>query len=152
MQTTEQIKTALVANLNDLRMHGICLYINDLITRQTPESTVPAYRIYNKANNSFIENITQFKTAIVASQLKQIAPFLGERLSNDRVMGFNVVPTNLELVFSIHSKEDVRFSDQQNYFSDYGAVYNFQFFMCYMNDGDEIVPVKVSSVRLVKVL
>lgn len=152
MQTPEQIKTALVTNLNDLRMHGICLYINDLIARQNPEFTVPAYRIRNKSNNTFIENITQFKTAITSSDIKQIAPFLGERLSNDRVMGFGVVPTNLQLSFSIHSKEDIRFSDQQNYFSDYGALYNFQFFMCYMNDGDETVPVKVSSVRLVKVM
>lgn len=152
MQTPEQVKNALVANLNDLRMHGICLFINDLIARQTPEPTVAAYRIYNKATSAFIENITQFKTAIVAEHLKQIAPFSGERLSNDRVMGYGVIPTNLELRFNIHSKEDTRFSDHQNYFASYGATYNFQFLMCYMNDGDETVPVKVSSVRLVKVL
>lgn len=152
MQTPQQIATALVVNLNDLRMHGICLYIDALLARQSTEPTVPAYRVYNTENLTFVENITQFKNAIVATSLKQIAPFSGDRLSSDRVMGYNVVPTNLQVRFSIYSKEDERFSDQQNYFASDGATYNFQFFMAYMNDGDADVPMKISSIRLIRAL
>lgn len=152
MQTPEQIKVLLVANLGDKRMHGACLYVNDLIARLAPEPTVPAYRITNTLSDTLIENITQFKDAISSSNMRQVAGFFGERLSSSQPMAFAVVPTNLQLRFSIHSKEDVRFSDQQNYFANYEAVYNFSFTMNYMNDGDDLFPSKITAVRLIKVL
>ena len=152
MQTIEQIRTGLVANLGDLRMHSICLYITDLIQRAKPEVTVPTYRITNVTSGITIQSIDQFKAAIVAATLKQSYPYQGEKLSNDRVVGYNLVPTNLQVRFNIHSEEDLLFAQHQNYFSDFGSVYNFSFLMAYMNDGDSVIPVKISSVRLIKAL
>ena len=150
MQTIEQIKTGLVANLNDPRMHGICLFINDLVTRKRPEVTVPTYRVMNTTTSSLITNVDGFIAAIAANTLVQSYPYQGGKLSNDRVTGYTLRPSNLQVKFSIHSKEDELFADGQNYFADYDATYNVQFMMAYMNDGDTGVPVKISSVRLVR--
>jgi hypothetical protein len=149
MQTIQQVTAGLLTNLSDPRMHSICLYINDLITRQAPEVTVSTHRVWNTTTNVAVQNFEQFRSAIVAQSMLQAHPYQGEKISNDRVMGYTLVPTNLEVRFNIHSEEDLRFSQHQNYFADFNSTYRFSFLMAYMNDADQAVPLKISSVRLI---
>lgn len=143
MQTPAQITTLLKANLNDVRMHSTCLFLKDLIERKNPEPGVNRYRIKNIATSTFIESVDAFIAAIDSSFIMQSYPYAGERLSGDRVTGFEITPMNLVVEFHKDSGEDDRYHSGPVYL---GLV---TFYMAYMNDMDNTVPLKISSVRLV---
>lgn len=151
MQTNAQVASNIKNNLADERMQGICLFIDSFIKRNKPEIGIPVYRIKNKTTGNFITSIAEFIAAVSGDALKQEYPFQGERASGDRVTGYNVTLTNLELTFNIHSKEDEFFTNHYNYFADYDRPYQFSLYMAYVNDADTALPVKISSIRLVTV-
>ena len=149
MQTKAQIAANVKANLADPRMHGICLFIDALIKRNKPEIGLPVYRITNKVTGTPITSVADFIAAVSADHLTHSYPFQGERNNSDRVTGYSVVLTNMTVEFDVNSKEDLFFTDQYNYFADFGRLYNFSFHMAYLNDADTELPVKTASVRLV---
>lgn len=145
MFTQAQLVTTIKSALGDNRMHGICLFIQDLLERKNPEVGVPKYRIKNKIGGADIKTVAEFIAAIDASYIEQSYPYQGERFSGDRVTGFNLMPMNLQVLFDNVSQED-------NFYSPGGDFkYVLCFYVAYMNDGDSTVPMKVSGVRLLKV-
>lgn len=149
MQTKAQIANNIKNNLADERVHGICLFIDAFIKRNKPEIGLPVYRITNKVTNTPIKSVAEFIAAISPDHLTQSYPFQGERNTSDRITGYSVVLTNMVVEFNINSKEDLLFSDQHNCFANYDRFYNFSFHMAYLNDADDVMPVKISSTRLV---
>lgn len=149
MQSATQITDNLRANLQDPRTHGICLFIERLVKRQKPEIGLPVYRIIDRTTGLEVKTVDEFIAALDPATLDQSYPYGGERLSGDRVTGYELVVENLEVRFNIYSDEDLQFSDHSNFFGDFGSIYRFCFYMAYMNDMDTDLQVKISSVRLI---
>lgn len=149
MQTIEQVTDNLKANLDDPRMHAMCLFIDSLIKRPSEDDQFSVFRIYNVAASFEIETIEDFIENINHNFVIQSYPFSGERLGGDRVTGYNLTLSNLEVRFDHNSADDVEYSKQSNFFGDYGCVYLFSFYMAYMNDNDIVLPLKISSIKLI---
>lgn len=143
-----EIVSTIQANLSDKRMYGIQLFIERLLTRTHYGNGIEQYRVRNKTTNALITNLAGLSAAIAADKITASFPYNGEGMSSDRVVGFDVTLSNLQVEFSPHADDDAFFS--QYYSFDKGQKYGFMFHIAYMNDGDETVPLKVYYVRLVR--
>lgn len=146
MITKERTKEMLQTNLRDERMTSSALFINTLIERDQHGSGIERYRIKNTTSGEWVTSIEQFVDEIDAGSIRLEYPYEGERLQSDRVTGFLVCLDNFKVEWSFAAKSDKPFAS----FFDMTSQVKFMFFICYMNDGDTDVPLKISSTKLVK--
>lgn len=146
--TPANIVTVLQSNLADNRMYGVQLFIENLLKRNKYGDGIEQYRITNLTTAAKITTIAEFSAAIEAASVKPVFPYTNEGMSSDRVVGFDVYLENIEVEFNSNSTEDSFFSQ----FFDFDKKKKFKFLMHvgYMNDGDEVVPLKVYYVRLIR--
>lgn len=149
MWTPTQIAQNLKDNLDDPRMLSAALFIQDLLERKAPEVNIPQWRITNAATQTPIKSVAEFITSVDSTKLQVSYPYQGERFSGDRVTGYELIPTNIELRFHLYSEEDKQFALKYSFFSECDVVYQFCFYMAYMNDSDTALPLKISSLRIV---
>lgn len=136
------------ANLGDIRMLSIQLFIEKLIERTRHGGGVEQYRIKNTLTDTYITSLAEFKAALSAAQLDLSYPYNStEGMLGDRITGIEVMPLNLEVQFNPHSSSDEFFS--RMYDTDSNYRYRFVFHMAYMNDSVDDAPVmKIFHVRL----
>lgn len=144
--TPANLVTVLQANLVDDRMYGIQLFIEKLLKRATYGDGIEQYRITNLNDGTKITTVAAFSAAIAAANVVPMFPYQNEGMSSDRVVGFDVLLTNLEVEFNSNSRDDSFFS--QYYDFDKKKKFQFTMHLGYMNDGDELLPLKVYYVRL----
>lgn len=146
--TPANLVTILRANLTDDRMYGVQLFIERLLKRTRHGDGIAQYRIVDTTNASDITSLADFSNAIAEANVVPAFPWNGEGMSSDRVVGFDVLLKNLEVNFHPLSAEDEVFSRQY----DFGQMQKYQFMLhvAYMNDGDEVLPLKVYWIRLVR--
>lgn len=144
--TPANLVTVLQANLADDRMYGIQLFIEKLLKRTTYGDGIEQYRITNLNGNVKITSVAAFSAAIAQANVVPVFPYQNEGMSSDRVVGFDVVLTNLEVEFHSSSRDDAFFS--QYYDFDNKKKFQFTLHLGYMNDGDEVLPLKVYYIRL----
>lgn len=147
--TPANLVTTLRNNLADDRMYGIQLFIERLLKRTKFGEGIEQYRITNTATNTKITSITEFANAIAEASLSASFPYNGEGMAADRVVGFEVLLTNLEVQFQPQASEDAFFSKMYDFKN--GQKYRFMFHLGYMNDGDDAMPLKVYYIRLYRV-
>ena len=145
MITNARIKQLLELNLRDERMTASALFIHTLIERKVHGGGIERYRIKNKTTGQWVTSVEQFIAEIDETQIKLAYPFEGEKLQGDRVTGFLVDLSNFEVQWHYEAKSDRPFLT----FFDVGTQRYFQFYLIYMNDGDEIIPLKISYTKLV---
>lgn len=146
--TPANLVTAVQANLADDRMYGIQLFIEKLLKRTTYGDGIEQYRMTNLTTAAKITSMADFVAAITTAGTKANFPYTGEGMQPDRVVGFEVNLTNIEVEFHPLARDDQFFSQMY----DFSVKKKFQFMlhMGYMNDGDEVVPLKVYYIRLVR--
>lgn len=145
MITNARIKQLLELNLRDERMTASALFIQTLIERKNHGGGIERYRIKNTVTGQWVTSVEEFITQLDANEIKLSYPFEGEKLQGDRVTGFLVDLTNFEVQWNHHS-----ISDRPHLtFFDIGSQKYFQFYLIYMNDGDEVIPLKISYTKLV---
>lgn len=138
------------ANLGDIRMLSIQLFIEKLIERSRYGDGIDRYRIKNTTTDTFITSLSDFKAAITGPDLDLSYPYGSlEEIRGDRVTGVEVTPLNLEVQFNHHSSEDAFFSTM--YDVEKVNKYKFILHMSYMNDsGDDAPAMKIYHIRLVR--
>lgn len=150
MLTKADVVANLKLNLDDPRMHGICLFIDKLIRRENPEPTITAYRVMNKDTNTLVNSFSEFVSGINAAGISMSYPFGVVQLTTDRVTGYNVVVDNLHLNFNPRAKDDEVFDEMFGFHSNPTRPYKFSFHMAYLNDADAALEVKICNVRLIQ--
>lgn len=148
MLSNSDIVQILKDNLADERMFAHALMISQLSSRKATESTIEQKRLYDTKASAFVADMTGYLAALDADELRVEYPWEGEKLSGDRCTGFYVTPTNIEVVFNDRSIHDVFFS-RLGY--DLTRRWNIMFYVCYMNDADPVMSLKISWVKLVPV-
>lgn len=150
MQTAAQVVDNIKLNLSDLRMQGVCLFIQAFIERKVDVGgPIARYRIFDEASGVFVTSVDEFITSLRGDSVVMSYPFGSARFDTDRVVGYNVRIENLHVRFDANSTEDAAFDEIYGFHHRPDATYKFQFYMAYMNDGDTNMEVKISSIRLV---
>ena len=149
MLTKAQVATIIKNNLQDIRLFATHLYINNVIERPTYGNGIERYRIKDTVTDTFVTDYTGFVNSVNGDNIRVEYPYNGERLSGDRCTGFLVTTTNLKAVFTNKARSDDYFSNFLNYSEGGSKGHNFQFYVAYMNDGDEVLPLKISWVKIV---
>ena len=149
MQTKAQVVAALKANLADPRCMAICLFIEEMLERKNAKASIPRWRVKNKLTNTDITSVGDVIAAIIADHVTLKYPFGTIVHQTDRVTGYNVRATNIEVTFMERAEDDFINGEFLGGNSAVGSVFNFQFHMAYLNDADSDMPVKVVSIRLV---
>lgn len=145
MITTARMKDLLVLNLRDERMTSTALFIQELLQRREHGGGIEQYRIYNTTTGLPVTSLEQFIAEIDPAHIQMSYPYEGERLQTDRVTGFWVRLGNFEVRWDHMAQSDRRFSSMY----DLTHQRYFQLCMVYMNDGDEVLPLKISYVKLI---
>ena len=145
MITKARIKQLLQQNLRDERMTAAALFINTLIERKHHGSGIEQYRIKNKITDAWVTSLEEFITGIDETKIHMEYPYEGEKLQGDRVTGFLVTLDQYEVYWNVESKSDRPLSG----FFDFGSQKHFQFYLIYLNDIDEALPLKISYTKLV---
>jgi hypothetical protein len=145
MITKARVKELLQLNLRDERASAIAFFINNLVQRKVHGSGIEQYRIKNTLTGTWVTSLDEFIDTIDADNLFLSYPYEGERLQSDKVTGFLVTIDHFEVVWDINSKSDKEFAS----FFDLSSQKLFQFLLIYVNDGDTVVPLKTSYVKLV---
>lgn len=144
--TPANLVSAIQANLTDNRMYGVQLFIEKLLKRTTYSPDIVQYRITNLTTNTKITTLAEFSAAITQAGVKASFPYNGEGMQPDRVVGFEVNLTNIEVEFHPLSKDDAFFSQMYDFSKK--TKFQFTFHMGYMSDGDEVLPLKIYFPRL----
>ena len=148
MLTNSDIVQILKDNLADERMFAHALMISQLSSREAAESTIEQKRFFDTKTAAFVGDMTGYLAALDSNELRVEYPWEGERLSGDRCTGFYVTPTNIEVVFNDCSIHDA-FFDNLGY--DLKCRWNIMFYVCYMNDADTSMALKISWTKLIPV-
>ncbi|WP_396190524.1 hypothetical protein [Flavobacterium sp.] len=147
--TSAELATMLKANLADNRMYSIQLFVQDLIARTRHPDGIDQYRITNLTTGLKITSLAEFIAAIDSATISARFPYTNsEGMQSDRVTGFNVVPTNLEVELSPYAASDTFYSQFHDFSDPSKNKFAFMFHAGYMNDGDTVLPLKTFYVRL----
>lgn len=146
--THEDIATLVKTNLADVRMYAIQLFIENLLERRNYPDGVPRYRLTDLNTGQPIVDIAGFINAVTGSSIKTSYPYNGDGLQTDRITGFFVTLTNIEVQFLQYSESDLFFSQYYDFTNDNRNKYHISFYMGYVNDSDTQLPLKTQYVRL----
>lgn len=145
MITYARVQQLLQLNLRDERVTSAVLFIQTLIERKNYGGGIERYRIKNKTTGNWVTSVEEFIDQIDANHIKMAYPYEGEKLQGDRITGFLVDLTNFEVQWTYESPADRPFLT----FFDVACQRYFQFYLTYLNDGDEVIPLKISYTKLV---
>lgn len=144
MMNTTQMKAVLTANMSDIRILSIQLYLTELIEREKHGDGMEQYRIVNTNTGDRVTSLTDLVNQIDPDKLHMAHYAHTDRMAGDRTNPTVVILNNFKVELSAHSKED------SMYTSIYGAGdKRIMFLVNYISDGDEVLPLKIFSVRLV---
>ena len=144
MMTTIEMKAVIAANLDDNRILAIQLFLTDLIEREKFGGGVERYRIKNTLTDQYVTSLTEFKNQVDPGSIKMSMYQHTDRMAGDRTNPTVVVLQNFVVELTPHSKED------SYYTGSYGSgEKKIMFLVNYISDGDEVLPLKIFSVRLI---
>ncbi|MDD2819439.1 MAG: hypothetical protein PHN51_11685 [Candidatus Nanopelagicales bacterium] len=148
MLTKPQVAAIIAANFADNRIFATPLFVSKLLERSVHGGGIDRYRMTNTLTGQPITTEAEFLAAVNACDFTLNYPFDSEPMSTDRVTGFYVTVKNISIKFHQYSEEDAFFGR----FLDFGRHpdhrYGVQFYLGYMNDGDEVLPIKVIWQRM----
>lgn len=145
MLTNAQIKTILIDNLNDLRINGAALFINNLISRENYGGGIEQYRIYNTNTNSYVESLVDFINGIDENTLVQNWNINTGLKELDKTQPTVITLSNFEVSLEKTTDEDYSFTEM------YGvSTKKIVIVLNYLSDGDTILPLKIVRVKLVQ--
>ena len=144
MITTADMKAILATNLDDRRILAIQLFLTDLIERETYGDGIERYRIKNTTTDTYITSLADFIAAIDASQMSMALWRHNDAMGGDRTHPTAVTLGNFVVEFSPYSQEDAYYTAQ------FGSENKHILFLVnYLSDGDDLLPLKIFTVRLV---
>lgn len=145
MLTNAQIKTILIDNLNDLRINGAALFINNLISRENYGGGIEQYRIYNTNTNAYVESLADFINGIDENTLVQNWSINTGLKELDKTQPTVITLSNFEVSLEKTTDEDYSFTEM------YGvSTKKIVIVLNYLSDGDTILPLKIVRVKLVQ--
>jgi hypothetical protein len=143
MITNADTKSLFLANLADVRISAISLFINTLISRKQFGGGIEQYRIKNTDTGDYITNLDDFALAVSDTKLTIGYYFHSDKLGGDRTHPMALTLDNLEVELNQLSGEDALYTVR------YGLnAKRFMFLMNYLSDGDVDLPIKIFEVRL----
>ena len=144
MMTTTEMKAVLTANMSDVRILAIQLYLTDLIEREKHGDGMERYRIVNTNTGSRVTSLDDLVSQIDPTKLHMAHYAHTDRMAGDRTNPTVVILNNFSVELSEHAKEDTQYTSM------YGSGNKrIMFLVNYISDGDEVLPLKIFSVRLV---
>lgn len=145
MLTEAEVKTILLDNLAHMKAQAINLFIKKLLKRDTLNSSIDIHRVKNTVTNTNITTMDEFYAAIDENHLVQNYNFNQSIDPDCFIHGFVVILKNIVVTLDKNSPDDI------GWISKYGPdVTNLCFSLRYLNDGDEVIPLRITDVWLVK--
>jgi len=141
--TNEQFRAIIAANLIDVRITSITLFINRLISRNLYSAGIDQFRLKNTVTDTYIKNMQEFIAAIVPTHLTADFNYNADRMTGNSIHPMVVTFDNIDVNLNRNSIED------ELYFNAYGYSSKIQMSLNYLNDADPNLPLKVYTIKLV---
>ena len=145
--TKQELKDLLILNLESIKTYGAQVKVRDLIERGIDDPNISNFRVFDTTTDSHVTSLDDFKNKIDADMIMEDFHRTGN--SNYGVFNgcsFTVTLGNFVVDINEHTSKD------QWYAMTYGVGFRrIQFTLNYLNDADDIQPLKVQEVKLVKV-
>ena len=106
MLSNNQIVTLLQNNLNHDALYPIQLFLTNLIERQNYGNGINQYRIYDNVTNSYIVNLNDFISKLVATEIEPYIDFNFNLRNEDRSQTVNIKLKNFIVELNNYSYDD----------------------------------------------
>jgi hypothetical protein len=144
MMTNADIATLLVNNLNDVRQFSVQSFLSRLIARTTYNPPVAQYRITNTTTGAVVTTLADFILAIDALHLEAGFNYRSKAIDSDKTHPFVVVLNNFSVELTQYCADD------DIYYTLFGVgTKKIVFTVNYLADGDAVLPLKITSIKLV---
>ena len=147
MITKAELAARVRSNLTDARILSTQLFIYNLLERGDAGPEVPRWRA--RCGGVDVTSLDDFVSNVTEANISVQYPYDGERFNNDRVTGVEVTVTGITVSANENSTHDAGLFALLKLPLKHEQLWNVNFFIAYMNDGDEVLPLKIANVRLV---